>query len=71
MKTHLLPAIKLTVVCILFFVGAYTLVVWSIGQVVAPNNGKSREIVSKLSSTPGWTVNSKYRFCQYWSVVYC
>jgi K+-transporting ATPase ATPase C chain len=44
MKAHILPAIKLTIVCILFFVGAYTLLVWGIGQLVAPNNGKGETI---------------------------
>ncbi len=50
MKTHLLPAIKLTLVCILFFVGVYTLVVWGIGQVIAPNKGKG-EIVKYSASS--------------------
>ncbi|HZV70730.1 MAG TPA: K(+)-transporting ATPase subunit C [Saprospiraceae bacterium] len=44
MKTHLLPAIKLTLVCIVFFVGVYTAVVWGIGQVIAPNHGKGEKI---------------------------
>ena len=55
MKTHLLPAIKLTLVCILFFVGAYTLVVWGIGQVIAPNHGKG-EIINYGGD------NAKYGF---------
>lgn len=55
MKTQLLPAIKLTVICILFFVGAYTIVVWGIGQAVAPNNGKG-EIISYTAD------NVKYGF---------
>lgn len=42
MKTYLLPAIKLTVVCILFFAGLYTFVIWGTGQVIAPNNGKGK-----------------------------
>jgi len=44
MKTNILPALKLTVICILFFVGAYTLVVWVTGQLIAPNNGKGETI---------------------------
>src|ERR1039457_5648236 len=39
MKSHIFPAIKLTLVCILFFVGAYILFIWGIGQVIAPNHG--------------------------------
>ena len=49
MKSHIIPAIKLTIVCILFFVGAYTLVVWGIGQIIAPNNGKG-ETINYLNS---------------------
>jgi len=57
MKTHLLPAIKLTFVCIVFFVGLYTLVIWGIGQLVAPNNGKG-EIINYVNSKD----NLKYGF---------
>ncbi|TJZ61106.1 K(+)-transporting ATPase subunit C [Sphingobacterium olei] len=39
MKKHILPAIKLTVVMILFFTVLYPLVVWGIAQ-FAPNSGK-------------------------------
>jgi len=45
MKSHIIPAIKLTLVCILVFVGAYTIVIWGIGQFIAPNHGKG-EIVN-------------------------
>jgi potassium-transporting ATPase KdpC subunit len=44
MKKHLLPALKLTIVCILFFAGVYTIVVWAIGQAIAPNNGNGETI---------------------------
>ncbi len=40
MKSHIFPAIKLTLISILFFVGVYTLIVWGFGQVIAPNDGK-------------------------------
>lgn len=39
MKTHLLPVIKLTIICMVFFMGIYTLVMLGIAQ-VAPNHGK-------------------------------
>jgi K+-transporting ATPase ATPase C chain len=45
MKSHIVPALKLTLVCILFFSGIYTLVVWGIGQAIAPNGGMG-EIVT-------------------------
>lgn len=44
MKNHILPAIKLTLVCIVFFVIGYTAVVWGIGQIIAPNHGKGETI---------------------------
>jgi potassium-transporting ATPase KdpC subunit len=49
MKSHLLQAIKLTLVCLFFFVGVYTLVVWGIGQFIAPNRGKG-EIIKYSTS---------------------
>ncbi|TDB68917.1 potassium-transporting ATPase subunit C [Arundinibacter roseus] len=39
MKTNILPAIRLTAVCVLFFGVFYTLAVWSVAQVV-PGKGK-------------------------------
>jgi len=39
MKTHLFPTIKLTIICLLFFSGIYTLMVWGIAYAVAPNHG--------------------------------
>ncbi len=43
MKQHILPAIKLTFLTILFFAGVYSLVVWGIAQ-FAPNGGKGKII---------------------------
>jgi len=57
MKSNIIPALKLTLVCILVFVGAYTIVVWGIGQLIAPNHGKG-ETIHYLKSTN----NSKYGF---------
>ncbi len=39
MKANIFPAIRLTAVCLLFFSGIYTLIVWSVAQ-LAPNKGK-------------------------------
>jgi len=44
MKQNILPAIRLTAVCLLFFSGFYTLIILGIAQ-LAPNNGKG-EIIS-------------------------
>jgi K+-transporting ATPase ATPase C chain len=57
MKSHIIPAIKLTLICILVFVGAYTLLVWGIGQLIAPNHGKGETINYVNSSN-----NSRYGF---------
>jgi potassium-transporting ATPase KdpC subunit len=43
MKNHIFPAIKLTIVTIIFFSVIYTLVVWSIAQ-FSPNKGKGEII---------------------------
>jgi K+-transporting ATPase ATPase C chain len=39
MKTNIIPAIKLTLVCLVFFMGIYTLVILGFAQ-LAPNRGK-------------------------------
>jgi K+-transporting ATPase ATPase C chain len=44
MKSHLLPAVRLTLICLLFFSGLYTALVWGAAQ-LAPNSGKG-EVVS-------------------------
>ena len=53
MKSNIIPAIKLTLVCILVFVGAYTIVVWGIGQLIAPNHGKGETINYMNSKNTG------------------
>lgn len=50
MTSHIFPALKLTLVSILFFVGVYALVVWGFGQVIAPNGGKG-EVVQYTTTT--------------------
>lgn len=44
MKEHIFPAIRLTLVCLLFFSGIYTLIVFGFAQ-LAPNKGKGEIIV--------------------------
>lgn len=51
MKSHLLPALKLTFVCMLFFAGVYTLIIWFSGLALAPNAGKGEIIY--YSNVPG------------------
>jgi K+-transporting ATPase ATPase C chain len=43
MKQHILPALKLTLICVIFFCGIYTLVILGIAQ-LAPNKGEGETI---------------------------
>ena len=43
MKTNIIPAIRLTLVCLIFFSGIYTCAVWGIAQ-LAPNHGNGELI---------------------------
>lgn len=43
MKSNIIPAIRLTLVCLVFFIGIYTSVVLAFAQ-LAPNNGKGETI---------------------------
>ncbi len=49
MKSNILPALKLTLVCLIFFSGIYTAAVYSIAQ-FAPNKGKG-EIITYNGQT--------------------
>lgn len=44
MKQHILPAIKLTAVTIVFFIGIYSLIIWVIAQ-AAPNKGLGETVI--------------------------
>jgi K+-transporting ATPase ATPase C chain len=45
MKEHILPAIRLTIVCILFFCGVYTLLILAIAQ-AAPAKGNGETVTA-------------------------
>ena len=53
MKTHILPAIKLSIISMLVFVVFYTLLVWGIGLVIAPNHGNG-EVVQVNGKVVGY-----------------
>lgn len=55
MKSHILPAIKLTLLCTLLLAVLYPLAMFGIGQVVAPNAGKG-EIVQAKGRTVGYAL---------------
>jgi K+-transporting ATPase ATPase C chain len=65
MNTHVLPALKLTLLCVLFFVVIYAGIVWSIAQVVAPNHGQG-EVVLKNGKIIGFArVGESFRSANY------
>ncbi len=55
MKNHILPATLLTLCCIVFFSGVYTIAVWGVAQ-FAPNHGKG-EVISYANGN-----SAKYGF---------
>ena len=52
MKQNIFPAIKLTAICLILFVGIYTLIIYSIAQ-LAPNKGEG-EIVNIYNKKVGY-----------------
>lgn len=57
MKQHFFPALRLTLVCIVVFIGLYTLLIWGIAQ-AAPNNGKG-ETVSVNNKVVGYKLEGQ------------
>jgi len=57
MKQNIFPAIKLTIVCIIFFMGIYPLFIWGIAQ-AAPKNGKG-ETVSVNGKVAGYKLEGQ------------
>jgi K+-transporting ATPase ATPase C chain len=53
MKSHLLPALKLTLCCIILFAVLYPLAMLGIGKAIAPNSGNG-EVVSANGHTVGY-----------------
>ncbi|MEP6674852.1 MAG: K(+)-transporting ATPase subunit C [Ferruginibacter sp.] len=58
MKTNLLPAIRLTIFCLLFFSGFYTIIMLGIAQ-LAPNHGKG-EIISQNGKSYYANIGQKF-----------
>jgi potassium-transporting ATPase KdpC subunit len=57
MKQHILPAIKLTIGCLIFFSGIYTLVILGIAQ-FAPNHGEGVSI-QRNGKTVGYALEAQ------------
>src|ERR1700689_5951211 len=43
MKQHILPALRLSLICLIFFSGIYTLLIWLIAQ-ASPANGDGQPV---------------------------
>ncbi|MBK0379622.1 K(+)-transporting ATPase subunit C [Mucilaginibacter segetis] len=66
MKTNIFPAIRLTLVCLVFFSGVYTLMIWGAAQ-LAPNNGEG-ELLNANEKTCYANVGQKFTQDNYfWS----
>ena len=52
MKQHILPALRLTLLCMIFFMGVYSFVIWLLAQ-LAPAKGKG-ETVMVNNKIVGW-----------------
>jgi K+-transporting ATPase ATPase C chain len=57
MKQHILPAIRLTAICLIVFVGLYSLLILGIAQ-AAPNHGKG-EIVTVNNKIVGYKIEGQ------------
>jgi K+-transporting ATPase ATPase C chain len=57
MKAHLLPALKLTLICVIFFCGVYTLLILGIAQ-AAPGHGDG-ETVSARGRVVGYSLEGQ------------
>lgn len=66
MKQHIFPAIRLTLFCMVFFMGAYSFTIWLSAQ-LAPGKGKG-ETVSVNNKIVGWKlVGQKFTDNKYFS----
>jgi potassium-transporting ATPase KdpC subunit len=67
MKENILPAIRLTIVCMVFFMGLYTLIIWLPAQ-AAPGKGKGQTVMAN-NRIVGWKLlGQKFTADQYfWS----
>ncbi len=57
MKQHILPALRLTLICVIVFMGLYTLLIWVVAQ-AAPNKGEG-ETVSVNNEVVGYKLEGQ------------
>ncbi len=66
MKNNLIPAIRLTLVCLVFFCGLYTLAVWAVAQ-LSPGQGKGL-VITENGKNYHFNVGQSFTSDQYfWS----
>ena len=65
MKSNLIPAIRLTLVCLVFFCGVYTIAVWGVAQ-LAPGQGNGLTI-SENGKTHHVNVGQEFTSGKYFS----
>lgn len=65
MKTNLIPALRLTLVCAVLFMGLYPTLIWDIAQ-LAPNQGKG-EIVAHNGATYFTQIGQKFTADRYFN----
>jgi K+-transporting ATPase ATPase C chain len=61
MKSNFISAIRLTLVCAVFFIGIYSIIIFSIAQ-IAPNKGKGIKIENKYYENIGQTFDKDEYF---------
>ena len=65
MKSHLLPALRLTFICLIFFSGLYTVMVLGAAQ-LAPDGGKG-EVISASGKTYFRNISQSFKQDRYFS----
>ncbi|HWB64540.1 MAG TPA: K(+)-transporting ATPase subunit C [Chitinophagales bacterium] len=55
MKTYILPSIRLTLVCLVFFAGFYPLVLWGIAKAAGPGHGEG-EVLKANGKVVGYAL---------------
>jgi K+-transporting ATPase ATPase C chain len=56
MNTNLFPAVKLTILCIVFFVVIYSAIVWGIAYLTAPNHGRGEVVMNDKGQLIGFAL---------------
>ena len=63
MKSHILPAIKLTLCCIVLLAVAYPLAMLGIGKIAAPNGGKGQTVEANGRTVGYYRIGKNFDEC--------